>query len=68
MEKLYLEELLQATGGKLLMAPQGEMQTNAVPPAEILSVVTDSRRITKGCVFFALRKNRRACSPESSMF
>ena len=58
MEKLYLEELLQATGGKLLMAPQGEMQTNAVPPAEILSVVTDSRKITKGCVFFALSGER----------
>ena len=58
MEKIYLEELLQATGGKLLMAPQGEMQTNAVPPAEILSVVTDSRKITKGCVFFALSGER----------
>ena len=28
------------------------------PGAEILSVVTDSRKITKGCVFFALSGER----------
>lgn len=58
MEKIYLEELLQATGGKLLMAPQGAAEKVSVPPAEILSVVTDSRKITKDCVFFALSGER----------
>ena len=58
MEKIYLEELLQATGGKLLMAPQGKEETLSVPAAEILSVVTDSRKITKNCVFFALSGER----------
>ena len=58
MEKIYLEELLQATGGKLLMAPQGTEETVSVPHTEILSVVTDSRKITKGCVFYALSGER----------
>lgn len=60
MEKIYLDELLQATGGKLLMAPEGAegKESISVPRIEILSVVTDSRKITKGCVFFALSGER----------
>lgn len=60
MEKLYLEELLQATGGKLLSASEGseDAKDEKIPSTQILSVVTDSRKITKGCVFFALSGER----------
>lgn len=50
MEKLLLRELTLAVGGRLL----GEMPEET----EILSVVTDSRKITAGCVFFALSGER----------
>ena len=54
MEKLYLNELLLATGGRL----SGTQNSPDLSGTEILSVVTDSRKITKGCVFFALGGER----------
>ena len=50
MEKLLLRELAPAVGGRLLGGMPEE--------TEILSVVTDSRKITPGCVFFALSGER----------
>lgn len=50
MEKLKLKELAEAVGGTLLEP--------ADPETEILSVVTDSRKIMEGCVFFALAGER----------
>ena len=69
MEKILLHELLEAVGGKLLTAadkgcsasPEKSAERRDVCPdaedmmsTEILSVVTDSRKIEPGCVFFAL--------------
>ena len=69
MEKILLHELLEAVGGKLLTAadkgctaaPEKSAVGRDFCPdaedmmsAEILSVVTDSRKIEPGCVFFAL--------------
>ena len=57
MEKLLLQELLQAVNGRLLQ----DASSNAYSPAAdtgILSVVTDSRKITSGSVFFALAGDR----------
>ena len=67
MEKILLHELLAAVGGKLLTEEKNQSSGNSsgtlgVDPGipavtgdtEILSVVTDSRKITPGCVFFAL--------------
>ena len=69
MEKILLHELLEAVGGKLLTAadkgctasPEMSAEERDVCPdaedmmsTEILSVVTDSRKIEPGCVFFAL--------------
>lgn len=60
MENLFLFELLQAVRGKLLQAP--DPQEAAPQPADmetvISAVVTDSRRITADCVFFALAGER----------
>ena len=54
MEKITLRELLQATGGTLLNAGM-----DPDPEDRLISdVVTDSRRITPGCVFFALSGDR----------
>ena len=73
MEKILLHELLEAVGGKLLTAadrgctaaPEKSAEGRDVCPdaeemmsTEILSVVTDSRKITPGCVFFALSGER----------
>ncbi|HAL59471.1 MAG TPA: UDP-N-acetylmuramoyl-tripeptide--D-alanyl-D-alanine ligase, partial [Sarcina sp.] len=57
MEKLMLRELLEATGGTLL---SGDKQSEKADrqETEILSVVTDSRKIIPGCVFFALSGER----------
>ena len=54
MEKISLAELIQGTGGTLLQ----DTIAKAVPDTDILSVVTDSRRITPACVFFALSGER----------
>ena len=54
MEKLMLRELLEATGGTLLSGDENVDRQET----EILSVVTDSRKITPGCVFFALSGER----------
>lgn len=53
MEKLNVMEILQALNGTL----HGE-NTEDLRGAEVLSVVTDSRKITPGCVFFALSGER----------
>ena len=60
MEKLYLFELVKATGGRLLSAPDKKEEDAAADSlnTEILSVVTDSRKITRDCVFFALSGER----------
>ena len=78
MEKLMLQEVVQAVGGRLLQHPSSGADNsfsdanNAASDAgntsasaydvstdtEILSVVTDSRKITPGCVFFALAGDR----------
>ncbi|MBR2728712.1 MAG: UDP-N-acetylmuramoyl-tripeptide--D-alanyl-D-alanine ligase [Lachnospiraceae bacterium] len=78
MEKLMLQEVVQAVGGRLLQNPSSGADNsfsdanNAASDAgntsasaydvstdtEILSVVTDSRKITPGCVFFALAGDR----------
>ena len=56
MEKIMLGELLQAVGGTLLYPAADSADSRR--DREILSVVTDSRRITAGCVFFALSGDR----------
>ncbi len=57
MEKLMLRELLEATGGTLLSGDEKDENADR-QETEILSVVTDSRKITPGCVFFALSGER----------
>ena len=57
MEKLMLRELLEATGGTLLSGDEQAEKADR-QETEILSVVTDSRKIIPGCVFFALSGER----------
>lgn len=60
MEKLLLGEVVEAVGGKLLQGGGGQASSlpAAGPETEIQAVVTDSRRISPGCVFFALEGDR----------
>ena len=62
MEKLMLRELLKATGGTLLSGDEQAEKADR-QETEILSVVTDSRKIIPGCVFLPFRVNALTVTP-----